>query len=41
MFPAKIGLTLLVVGMSFAVLPEAMARLVEHALRRHRGAGPG
>ncbi len=29
MFPAKIGLTLLVVGMSFAVLPDALSRLVE------------
>jgi flagellar biosynthetic protein FliR len=29
MFPAKIGLTLLVVGMSFAVLPDALTRLVE------------
>lgn len=29
MFPAKIGLTLLVVGMSFAVLPDAITRLLE------------
>lgn len=29
MFPAKIGLTLLVVGLSFAVLPDALVRLVE------------
>lgn len=29
MFPAKIGLTLLVVGMSFAVLPDGLTRLVE------------
>jgi flagellar biosynthesis protein FliR len=29
MFPAKIGLTLLLVGMSFPVLPEATQRLVE------------
>lgn len=29
MFPAKIGLTLLLVGLSFPVLPEATARLVE------------
>jgi flagellar biosynthetic protein FliR len=29
MFPAKIGLTLLVVGLSFPVLPEAMSRLLE------------
>jgi flagellar biosynthetic protein FliR len=30
MFPAKIGLTLLLVGMSFAVLPDAMTRLLEN-----------
>ena len=29
MFPAKIGLTLLLVGLSFPVLPEATERLVE------------
>jgi len=29
MFPAKIGLTLLMVGMSFAMLPDAMRRLLE------------
>lgn len=29
MFPAKIGLTLLVVGMSFAVLPNALTRILE------------
>jgi flagellar biosynthetic protein FliR len=29
MFPAKIGLTLLLVGLSFPVLPEATSRLVE------------
>ncbi|CAA9401307.1 flagellar biosynthetic protein FliR [uncultured Nocardioides sp.] len=29
MFPAKIGLTLLLVGLSFPVLPEAMAELVD------------
>jgi len=29
MFPAKIGLTLLVVGLSFAVLPDALMRLLE------------
>ena len=29
MFPAKIGLTLLVVGLSFAVLPDALGRLLE------------
>jgi flagellar biosynthetic protein FliR len=29
MFPAKIGLTLLLVGLSFPVLPEATGRLVE------------
>ena len=31
MFPAKIGLTLLVVGMSFPVLPHAIDRLVDAA----------
>ena len=31
MFPAKIGLTLLLVGLSFPVLPEAMNRLVDLA----------
>jgi flagellar biosynthetic protein FliR len=31
MFPAKIGLTLLLVGMSFAVLPSATDRLVDLA----------
>jgi len=31
MFPAKIGLTLLLVGLSFPVLPEAMSRLVDLA----------
>ena len=31
MFPAKIGLTLLLLGLSFPVLPEAVARLVELA----------
>jgi flagellar biosynthetic protein FliR len=30
MFPAKIGLTLIVVGLSFAVLPEAITRLLHH-----------
>jgi flagellar biosynthetic protein FliR len=30
MFPAKIGLTLIVVGMSFAVLPEAVTRVLDH-----------
>ncbi|NUR07695.1 MAG: flagellar biosynthetic protein FliR [Nocardioidaceae bacterium] len=30
MFPAKIGLTLIVVGLSFAVLPETTTRLVDH-----------
>lgn len=29
MFPAKIGLTLLLVGLSFPLLPEAIGRLVE------------
>ncbi|WP_122818398.1 flagellar biosynthetic protein FliR [Nocardioides pantholopis] len=32
MFPAKIGLTLLLVGLSFPVLPGVADRLVEHAL---------
>lgn len=31
MFPAKVGLTLLLLGMSFPVLPEAVDRLVELA----------
>ena len=31
MFPAKIGLTLLLLGLSFPVLPEAVTRLVELA----------
>ena len=31
MFPAKIGLVLLLLGMSFPVLPEALSRLVELA----------
>ncbi|RLV49389.1 type III secretion protein [Nocardioides mangrovicus] len=31
MFPAKIGLTLLLVGMSFPVLPEAMEKLTDLA----------
>jgi flagellar biosynthetic protein FliR len=31
MFPAKIGLTLMLLGLSFPVLPEAIARLVELA----------
>ena len=31
MFPAKIGLTLLLLGLSFPVLPQAMSRLVELA----------
>ena len=29
MFPAKIGLTLLLVGLSFPVLPQAMAKMVD------------
>ena len=29
MFPAKIGLTLLLLGLSFPVLPEVTSRLVE------------
>lgn len=32
MFPAKVGLTLLLVGMSFTVLPGALERLVDHVL---------
>ena len=32
MFPAKIGLTLLLLGLSFPVLPEVLDRLVELAL---------
>lgn len=32
MFPAKIGLTLLVLGFSFTVLPLGLDRLVEHVL---------
>ena len=31
MFPAKIGLTLLLLGLSFPVIPEAMATLVDYA----------
>jgi len=31
MFPAKIGLTLLLIGFSFPVLPQAMARMVDYA----------
>ena len=31
MFPAKIGLTLLLLGLSFPVIPEAMATLVKYA----------
>ncbi len=31
MFPAKIGLTLMLLGLSFPVLPQAMARLVDYA----------
>jgi flagellar biosynthetic protein FliR len=31
MFPAKIGLTLLLLGLSFPVLPEAMSQLVDLA----------
>lgn len=42
MFPAKIGLTLLLVGMSFTVLPEASSRLVDlvqQAMSAMAGAG--
>lgn len=31
MFPAKIGLTLMLLGFSFPVLPQAMARLVDYS----------
>ena len=31
MFPAKIGLTLLLIGFSFPVLPQAMDRMVDYA----------
>jgi flagellar biosynthetic protein FliR len=31
MFPAKIGLTLLLIGLSFPVLPEAVNRIVDLA----------
>lgn len=33
MFPAKVGLTLLLLGLSFPMLPDAVDRLVEHALQ--------
>ncbi len=33
MFPAKIGLTLLLVGLSFALLPEVLRNMVDTALR--------
>ncbi|TIC78643.1 flagellar biosynthetic protein FliR [Nocardioides sp. GY 10127] len=33
MFPAKIGLTLLLVGLSFTVLPDVTSRMVDHAIR--------
>jgi flagellar biosynthesis protein FliR len=33
MYPAKIGLTLLLVGLSFPVLPQAVDRLVDYALQ--------
>ena len=42
MFPAKIGLTLLLLGLSFPVLPEAVDRLVDLANEAHghaRGRG--
>jgi flagellar biosynthetic protein FliR len=29
MYPVKIGLTLLLVGLSFPVLPQALSRLVD------------
>ena len=31
MFPAKIGLTLMLIGLSFPVLPQAMSRLTDYA----------
>ena len=33
MYPAKIGLTLLLVGLSFPVLPQAIHRLVDYSLQ--------
>jgi flagellar biosynthetic protein FliR len=33
MYPAKIGLTLLLVGLSFPVLPQAVDKLVDYALQ--------
>jgi flagellar biosynthetic protein FliR len=33
MFPAKIGLTLLLLGLSFPVLPQAMDKLVDYAMQ--------
>nr|WP_246284529.1 flagellar biosynthetic protein FliR [Nocardioides perillae] len=44
MFPAKIGLTLVLLGLSFPVLPEALDRLVDLALEAMAtiaGAGAG
>ncbi len=39
MFPAKIGLTLLLVGLSFAVLPDALGRLLERLSEALAGLG--
>jgi flagellar biosynthetic protein FliR len=42
MFPAKIGLTLLLLGLSFPVLPQAMQKMVElsqQAMAAIAGAG--
>jgi flagellar biosynthetic protein FliR len=33
MYPAKIGLTLLLVGLSFPVLPQAIDKLVDYSLQ--------
>jgi len=33
MFPAKIGLTLLVVGLSFPILPGVLRSVVDHSLQ--------
>ncbi len=41
MFPAKIGLTLLLLGLSFPVLPIALSRLVDLALEAMSGISGG
>lgn len=41
MFPAKIGLTLLLLGLSFPVLPEAMDRIVERILQAMQAVAGG